>query len=348
MEKYHISDNNKLPNYFALMGIIPAILSVLAYEFLDYMIYLIHPERTDYNPLMGIGMLIPMAFLMQFFNFCVSKALLKKVNLLVDALHKVAKGDYQVRLNEKKAAPLTEIVQNFNKMTEELQSVETLRNDFINDFSHEFKTPITSINGFANLLLDTEVSEAEQREYLQIIADESKRLATLAEQTMMMSKLDSQVTIPDKEWYPLDRQLKQNIILLSKDWEAKGITIDTDIDKVSYHGNATLMAHVWINLLGNAIKFTPEAGTITVSLKQKKNSLYIAIQDTGKGMTEEEISRIFHKYYQADTSHATKGMGLGLSIAHRIVELCEGQIEVNSTPGCGSTFTVILPYSENK
>ena len=344
MKKYQISDNNKLPNYFALMGIIPAILSVLSYEFLDYMLYVIQPERTDYNPLTGIGMLIPMALMMQFFNFLISKALLRKVNHLVDGIHMVANGNYQVRLDDKKAAPLTEIVQNFNKMTEELQSVQTLRNDFINDFSHEFKTPITSINGFANLLLDTDVSEKERKEYLQIIADESKRLATLAEQTMMMSRLDSQVSIPDKEWYSLDQQLKQNIILLSNQWEAKKISMDIDIDRVPYFGNAQLMSHIWINLLNNAIKFTPEGGTISVSLKQKDHLLFVKISDTGCGMTQEEINYIFNKYYQADSSHTTKGMGLGLSIAHRIVELCEGHIEVSSKKGEGSTFTIILPY----
>ena len=238
---------------------------------------------------------------------------------------------------------MPDVAENFNKMTAELKSVHTLRNDFINDFSHEFKTPITSINGFANLLLETEVTEEERRQYLTIIAEESSRLSKLAEETLMMSRLDSQQNIIDQEWYALDEQIRQNLILLSKDWGAKLIEIDTDLNPVSYLGNPALMSHIWLNLISNAIKFTPGHGRIAVNLKESGGKIYVSVADNGKGMTKEETSRIFNKYYQADASHATKGLGLGLSIAHRIVELCGGEIQVASTPGEGSTFTVILP-----
>lgn len=342
-ENKHLDDVNKLPNYLAVAAIIPAILSIMAYELLAYMVTIAFSDAKPYDPIVGLGMLIPMALLMEFYTFFVSKVIYKKINKLINGINEVASGNYNVTLDAPKLKPLTDVAENFNKMTAELRSVETLRNDFINDFSHEFKTPITSINGFANLLLDTEVSEDERRQYLQIIADESDRLATLSRQTLMMSRLDNQQSIPDKTPYSLDEQIKQNIILLSRDWTAKKIDVGVDLFPVTYIGNADLMSHIWMNLFNNAIKFTPEGGEIDVSMHENTDSIVVTISDTGKGMTEEETLHIFNKYYQADTSHATKGMGLGLSIAHRIVELCGGRIDVTSKPQEGSTFTVTLP-----
>lgn len=335
-----LNDNKKLRNFFALFAIAPAFLSVIAYEIVDYFL---NYGQPDYDPLTGLGMFLPMVFLMEFYTFLVSGYLNKKMQNLIDAIEKVAKGDYNVVLDEKKAAPIPEVVANFNKMTAELRSVETLRSDFINDFSHEFKTPINSINGFANLLLEVELPEEDRNQYLKIIADESARLAKLAEETMMMSRLDNQQHIPDKEEYALDEQIKKDIILLSAQWNEKEIDMIPELESVRYFGNQKLMSHIWINLLNNAIKFTDEKGNIKVGLKKEKGQIYVSVTDTGKGMTKEQCERIFQKYYQADSSHATKGLGLGLSITHRIVELCGGHIEVDSEPGKGSTFTVILP-----
>lgn len=335
--------DSQLQNYFAILAIVPAVIAIMAYELVDYMIFVIHPWRTDYDPLNGLGILIPMALMMELITFFFSRHLLKKVTRLTTAINRVAKGDFHVTLDEKHAAPLKEVVKDFNQMARELQSVETLRRDFINNFSHEFKTPIASINGFAQLLLDTEVSKEEQREYLQIIAEESLRLTRLAEQTMMLSRLDSQQNIPDREIYSLDEQLRQTAILLSPAWSEKQIDLTVDAPPISYYGSPALLSQLWINLLNNAIKFTPENGRISISAHQKENNLLVFIQDTGCGMTEEQLTHIFHRYYQGNRSRSSVGLGLGLSIAHRIVELCGGQIEVESKPEAGSRFTVILP-----
>lgn len=344
MKKYDRKNAmNKLPNYMAVAAIVPAVLSVMAYEFVNYMINAVFRENPYYNPIDGLGILIPMALLMELFTFFFSKSLYKKMCLLTCGLDEVAKGNFNISVNEKKAGPFHDAAENFNLMTRELRSVETLRTDFINDFSHEFKTPITSINGFANLLLDTEVSEEERRQYLQIIADESERLATLAKETLLLSRLDSQTTIPDRQHYSLDEQLRQDVILLSPVWNEKNIDVSVELAPVTYYGNPDLMAHVWINILNNAVKFTPTLGSITISMILENQSIKVSVSDTGKGMTEEEAARIFNRYYQADASHSTKGLGLGLSIAARIVELCGGHITVTSEPGKGSTFTVVLP-----
>lgn len=336
-------DNSHLQNYLAIVAIVPAILSIMAYEFLDYMLYIWLPERTDYDPITGLGILIPMAWMMELFMYFFSRHLLKKVNRLTDAINQVGNGDYNVTLDEKRMAPLTEVVSNFNKMTKQLQSVETLRSDFINDFSHEFKTPITSINGFAQLLLDTQVGPQEQQEYLQIIADESQRLSHLAQQTMMMSKLDTQTAIDHTKDFALDEQIKQNIILLSQDWSDKNIQMDVDLAPVTYNSDPTITTHIWINLLNNAIKFTPEHGKIGVHLSQDDSNIICTICDNGPGIAKDQLTYIFNKYYQTDASHSSQGMGLGLSIVARTVELCGGEITVDSIPGEGTTFTVTLP-----
>ena len=337
-----------LQNYFAVIAIVPAVLSIMAYEFLDYMLYIFRPERTDYDPLTGLGMLIPMALMTELFSYFFSRSLVKKIGRLTDAIHCVAGGDYNVRLDEAKNAPLNSVMADFNHMAKELQSVQTLRTDFINDFSHEFKTPIVSINGFARLLLETSVTPEEQKEYLSIIAEESERLSDLARQTLLMSRLDSQVSVPDREQFSMDEKIRQDIILMSKDWSEKNIEMIPSLTPVRVTGNVEIMSHVWRNLLTNAIKFTPEGGRIIVTLTEEAGQAKLSVSDSGKGMTAEQAAHVFDRFYQADASHATKGLGLGLSIARRAAELSGGAVTVESAPGKGSTFTFLLPEVCNK
>lgn len=344
IKKYsHKEAMNQLPNWLTIQAIIPAIASALVYGLLTYVINVIIRHQPNYSLVEAIGMFILMSLLMELIAYFYSKIAYQKLSKLIDAIDKVAYGDFNVTLEEGKSGPFKNVNENFNKMITELRSVQIFRNDFINDFSHEFKTPITSINGFAKLLLDTEVSEEERKQYLQIIADESDRLALLAKETLMMSQLDNQQSIPDKELYSLDKQIKQNIILLSHEWSEKEIELLADLELVTYYGNMDLMTQVWINLLSNSIKFTQRNGKIKINLKQRKDMIVVSVSDTGKGMTKEQLDKIFNKYYQGDVSHASKGLGLGLSIAHRIVELCNGRIEVTSKVDEGSTFTVYLP-----
>ena len=245
----------------------------------------------------------------------------------------------------RRAGPLAAAYEDFNKMAEELQGVQTLREDFINSFSHEFKTPITAVSGFAELLQEPGLTEEERSQYLQIIAEEAHRLANLANSTLLMSRLESQHSIPEKEPFSLDEQIKRCTILLSSAWEKKRIAFSADLEPVSYVGNEELMRHVWINLLNNAIKFTPEGGEVSVTLQCSPEQIQVRISDTGIGMSPEMMSHIFDQYYQGEPNHTEKGLGLGLSIVHRIVELCGGQIQVDSIPDQGSVFTVLLPRS---
>jgi signal transduction histidine kinase len=229
-------------------------------------------------------------------------------------------------------------------MCDELQSVQILRNDFINNYSHEFKTPIASINGFAELLREKKLPEEERDQYLKIIADESARLSKLASNTTLLSRLSSQQIVSGIEEYDLGAQLRECSIILSGKWLGKDIAFDgEDIPSLIYKGNKEMMQHLWINLLDNSIKYTPEGGEIKVSLAQKDGFAVVKIADNGEGISDETKARLFIPYFQGDASHSKEGLGLGLAIVMRIVELCKGNISVDSAVNEGSVFTVKLP-----
>ena len=265
------------------------------------------------------------------------------VSGLTGGLKSVAEGDFSRRLDPKKGGPLEAAYEDFNKMSQELQSIQTLRDDFINHFSHEFKTPITAVKGFAELLREPETTPEEREQYLQIIIDESSRLADLANNTLLLTKLESQQFIAEKRRYSLDEQIKRCAILPSPAWEKKEISFTANLEPAEYDGNEELMRHVWLNLLSNAVKYTPEGGEIAVTLQPSREELTVTVADTGIGMPPEVRAHIFDKYYQGSPNSGGRGLGLGLSIALRIVELCGGNIQVDSVENQGSTFTVRLP-----
>ena len=268
------------------------------------------------------------------------------VTNLMDGLRAVAGGDYSVRLKTDKHQLLDDLCEDFNRMTEELQSVRTLREDFVNSYSHEFKTPITAIKGFAELLSEPDLTVEERQQYLRIIQDESARLAELTNRTLLLTKLQSQRFLPDQTTFSLDEQIRRCAILCAHSWEEKRLTFSAELESVDCTSNEELLRQVWINLLNNAIRYTPPGGEIGVELRQVGGEAVVRVWDTGSGMTPEVQSHIFEKYYQGAAEDKKHGLGLGLSIVHRIIELMEGRIEVDSQPQQGSSFTVYLPLNQ--
>ena len=260
-----------------------------------------------------------------------------------EALDRVSHGDFGYQMEIPKRGQFRALVENFNKTSLELKSIQSLKDEFIHDFSHEFKTPIASINGFANLLLEGGLSEQEQRQYLEIIAAESSRLSHLSENTLLINRLENQQFVGETASYRPDLQIKECVILLEREWTAKNLNFSTSFVPVELEGNASLMQQVWLNLLSNAIKFTPAGGEISVNMSLVHGGLQVAVSDTGIGMSKEVASHIFDKYYKGDSSHATTGNGLGLAIVRRAVNLAGGTVSVESREGEGSTFTVFLP-----
>lgn len=280
-----------------------------------------------------------------------SRYVLKPVENIIAALRKVSQGDYSVRVNTGVGTlDIKELEHCFNDMAEELGSNEMFKNDFINNFSHEFKTPIVSIRGFAKQLESDDLDDETRKEYLEIIVSESDRLASMSSNVLLLSKFDNQQIVTDIAKFSLDEQIRTCILILEKSWEEKNIDLDIDMEEITISSNQEMLNHVWINILSNAVKFTPKNGKITVRCYRdnEKNSAIISIGDSGEGMTPETAAHIFDKFYQGDTSHKSKGNGLGLPLAKRITDLCGGNISVKSRLGEGSVFTVRLPLELKK
>ena len=274
-------------------------------------------------------------------SFAYSAIIIKVSRPYLEALQKVAEGDFSVRIEDSPVFANLNLAKNFNYMVSQLDSVETLRENFVSDFSHEFKTPIVSIAGFAKLLKDPTLTAEQRNEYLDVIIDESNRLVELSESVLMLNRLESQEIT--KEEYQLDEQMRQCVLMFQPQCEAKGIELTVDLqDHVLVSSNYKLMSQVVVNLLSNAVKFTDNGGKISVTCKTKGLNVLITVSDTGCGMDDETKSNIFNKFFQGDTSHTTPGNGLGLSIVKKIVELLDGQIFVESKLGEGSTFTITM------
>lgn len=286
--------------------------------------------------------------------------LLKPLNRLIGATKIVSKGDFSVRVEESEGdSEVAELLRNFNRMVEELGSIEMLRKDFINDFSHEFRTPIVSIRGFARQLQDESLPPERRREYADIIVKESERLSRMAANILLLARFENQQIVTGSEEYELDEQLRDCIILLEKEWSSRDIRMELDLAPLRIRGNEEMLSHVWINLLDNAIKFSRPSGRVTVTCglagaetrrldgraagDAGRREALVSIRDEGVGMDEATVRHIFDKFYQGERSHAGKGNGLGLPISRRIVELCGGSIAVESEEGRGSVFTIRLP-----
>ncbi len=265
----------------------------------------------------------------------------------IRAAKKLGEGDLSVRVHDDKGIfEVAELQDAFNSMAGDLEQTEIFRKDFISNFSHEFKTPIVSIRGFAHELRYGDLPEDKREEYLEIICKESDRLTRMASRILLLSQYENQTIVGGKTSYDLDEQLRHCILLLEKKWDEKNLELDLDLDTVRCYANEEMLTELWVNLLGNAVKFTPENGTVGVTLRADGQTATVRISDTGIGMPEDIRDRIFDKFYQGDSSHKSEGNGIGLTLVRRIIELCEGEITVESEEGRGSVFTVTLPIAE--
>ena len=279
-------------------------------------------------------------------SFFVGRRILAPMLKLSKASTEVARGNFSITVSDSsKLEEVQTTFRNFNAMVRELNSISTLSNDFVANVSHEFKTPLTAIEGYAMLLQDSSLSQQERSEYLDKILLNIHRLTSLVGSILMLSKIESKSISEQYTKFRLDEQLRQTVVSLEPAWSEKTLTFDVALDEVTFYGCESLLAHVWTNLLGNAIKFSPDGGDIQLRLLDQKQCVVVSVTDHGCGMSPEVQARIFEKFYQADSSHKAEGNGLGLSLVKRIVELSDGVIEVVSEPGKGATFRVILPKS---
>lgn len=267
----------------------------------------------------------------------------KKSEMLTKSLDRVARGDYSTVIEIKKGDSFAEVYENFNKMIKELSSVKNLREEFVHSLSHEFKTPLCSIHGFATLLLEGGVEPEDEKKYLKIIADEADRLRELSDGILTLSKLENQQFVGESKPFRLDEQIRDSVILFEKSWTEKNLEINLDLENVVITGDETNLKRVWTNLVSNAVKFTPQGGTIDISLKRSGGNATVRVKDNGVGISPENVGKVFDKYYRAPEAKGVEGNGLGLAICKRICTLSGGTINCESVEGEGACFTVTLP-----
>ena len=273
-----------------------------------------------------------------------SKIFVSPMMKLGDAMRKVAGGDFTVRLDcTSKIRDVREVYGSFNTMVKELGNTETLQTDFVSNVSHEFKTPINAIEGYASLLQDSQLTDEQKNAYIDKIIFNTRRLSDLVGNILLLSKVNNQTISLKASTFRLDEQVRQSILALESKWEKKEIEFDIDLDEIEYTGYENLLSHVWLNLIDNAVKFSPQNGQIRIRLKQLAGSVTFSIWDNGLPIPEADIDRIFNKFYQGDNSHASEGNGLGLALVRKIVAAAHGTINVTSSEDAGTEFVVALP-----
>ena len=277
-----------------------------------------------------------------------SKIFVSPMMKLGDAMRKVAGGDFSVRLDcTSRIRDVREVYGSFNTMVKELGNTETLQTDFVSNVSHEFKTPINAIEGYASLLQDSQLTDEQKNVYIDKIIFNTRRLSDLVGNILLLSKVNNQTISLKASTFRLDEQVRQSILALESKWEKKEIEFDIDLDEIEYTGYENLLSHVWLNLIDNAVKFSPQNGQIRIRLKQLDGSVTFSIWDNGLPIPEADIDRIFNKFYQGDNSHASEGNGLGLALVRKIVAAAHGTINVTSSEDAGTEFVVALPNSSS-
>ena len=258
------------------------------------------------------------------------------------AMRQVGKGDFSIQLESNShIREVRDTYDNFNLMTQELGATEIVQTDFVSNVSHEFKTPINAIEGYATLLQSGQSAE-DQALYVEKILLNTRRLNELVGNILLLSRVDHQAIDSNRSRYRLDEQIRQAIVLLEAKWDAKELELDVDLESLDYTGNESLMLHVWINLMDNAIKYDPHGGLLRVRLYRQDNYAVFTVDDSGPGIAEADQRHIFDKFYQGDNSRMTEGNGLGLALVKRVLDMCGGTVCVENLPEAGCRFTVQL------
>lgn len=274
------------------------------------------------------------------------KYILKPVQLLLEGMHAVANGDYSVRVVPQGFKRFKHLGQCFNNMAQELDSAEILKKDFVNNFSHELKTPITSILGFAKILKSSDLSDEEREEYLDIIISESERLSCLSQNILTLTRIENQSILTDIEEINISEQIRLAVALFDSQLTEKNIEINFEGGECTAFGNKNHLSQVWVNLIDNAIKFSPADSTIRIIVHQENGGLSITFSNHGEVFDETAAKHIFDRFYQADKSHKTSGNGLGLTLVKTIIQNHGGSIEVTSDDEYEVVFRIYLPEKQ--
>ncbi len=336
-----------LRRYFTVIILVILIVTIFVANVITYLL--------DYA--FGMSMQIPVTVMVPVLSIILgtgitavmSRFFLEPITRLSQAMKEVAEGNHEIKL-QNDGNPVTEITdsyENFNAMTGAIAASKKLQNEFISNVSHEFKTPINAIEGYTMLLQGSSQEIGEQEEYIEKILLNTRRLSDLVGNILLLSRLESQNIPAQKERFCLDEQIRQAIVSLEPQWEVKNIEFDVEMETIYYTADERLMQHVWLNLIGNAIKFDPQDGLIEIRLRNGREEVIFTIRDNGSGIEKGQEEKIFERFYQADSSHMAEGNGLGLALVKCSVEMLRGSVWAENMETGGCQFTVTLPVPED-
>ena len=312
-----------------------------ALNILDYTFKFIDLEAATPITTLSILLIMSLGFGVVI-SLLVGKNISRPIEDIKKATTEISKGNFDIKVSPAKNKTVNEIIENFNKMAEELKSIETLKSDFISNVSHEFKTPLSIIQTYTKAISKPDIAEDTKRRYLEVIDNNIKKLTNLTQNILSLSKLENQRIDIEKTTFWLDEEIRQCILLLETKWKAKNISFNLNLDKIKFFGARDLISQVWQNLIDNAIKFSKENGQISITLKMHPDKIVAIVADSGVGIPADNLPRIFDKFYQADSSRSSAGNGLGLALVKKIVEYLEGTISVSSEENKGTTFRIEL------
>ena len=322
------------------------LISIVVTLFIIYLCFLLKIRFDRIGTIMFLVLALAICFIISvIITDLMTKKYKKVMNDTSKCFKQLAQGDFTGKIEiDTNNVFINDLIENINKIIEELNSITLLKKDFIKNFSHEFKTPIVSIKGFSEILCnDTTLTEEEKMKYYQIIRDESTRLANLANMTLLLSKLNSDSIEIKKEPLYIDESIEESALLLYNQMEEKHINVDINLDHIQINASKELIKEVWINIINNAIKYTNEYGEISITSNILDNGYIFSFKDNGIGMSDEIKNHIFDEYYQGDNINKNYGIGLGLSICKKIVELHNWEIQVSSKINEGTTFNIFIP-----
>ena len=332
---------NSIHFYFTLITMFEIVLTVLISVLVDQFV----------QNVLGIDIVIPPVLWLTLISLVIGAVLTTIMNYiffvpvtrLSKAMNLVAKGEFGNTLDtNSKIKEVKELYASYNLMTKELANTEMLQSDFVSNVSHEFKTPINAIEGYATLLQDGGLTEDEKNKYVHKILHNTRRVSDLVGNILLLSKIDNQAIQTRPVKYKLDEQIRHSILLLEEKWSAKDIDFELELAEIEYCGNESMMLHVWTNIIDNAIKFSPASGKIAITAEKRDNVITVIVSDNGPGIPSDKLNHIFDKFYQADSSHKDEGNGLGLALVKQILDVSSGKVKAENKDDGGCIFTVTL------
>lgn len=300
---------------------------------------------SENTGLIVVASIVSLIILAQGITIFMSRRFFKPIRIVSDTINRVAQGDFSVQIDSSKFKnEMKNLANDLNKMITELNSIEVMRSDFVSNVSHEFRAPLSSIQGYVTLLSNPTLDTEQRNEYFTKLSESVRQLSGLVDNVLKLSRLESQNIVSETKLFSLDERLRQAVLMFEQQWSQKKIWLDLNLPECEYNGNEELLNQIWVNLIGNAIKFTDENGEIGISIDNtQKDFVIVTIADNGVGMSDDVKTHIFEKFYQGDTSRKAEGNGLGLALVKTVSDLTNSTITVESELGKGSKFIVRLP-----